>query len=126
MYGNEGGDQAPRWPTHHSLLRCRNTLEALSREECVRRHEFVTDVLRQAEREFPNVTVLDPAPWLCDEKTCAGSRDGMPLYYDEHHLSERGNHHLVRMFANALGPQGQTNGPAGDKPIHLRSIGGKE
>lgn len=44
------------------------------------------------------VKILDPLPYLCDEKYCYGSRNGRSLYYDEDHLSEFGNKFLVPMF----------------------------
>jgi peptidoglycan/LPS O-acetylase OafA/YrhL len=42
--------------------------------------------------------ILNPLPYLCDDKFCYGSRDGRPLYYDDDHLSEYGNKFLVPMF----------------------------
>lgn len=42
--------------------------------------------------------ILDPLPYLCDEKYCYGSRDLRPVYYDGGHLSEYGNKFLVPMF----------------------------
>lgn len=43
--------------------------------------------------------ILDPMPYLCDERSCHGSRDGWPLYVDDDHLSEVGNRLLIPMFA---------------------------
>lgn len=34
------------------------------------------------------VTKLDPTAYLCSEGKCDGARDGIPLYYDDDHLSE--------------------------------------
>jgi len=42
--------------------------------------------------------ILNPLPYLCDDKYCYGSKDGRPLYYDDNHLSEYGNKFLVPMF----------------------------
>lgn len=44
------------------------------------------------------VKILDPLPYLCDDKFCYGSRNGRPLYYDDDHLSEYGNTYLIPMF----------------------------
>ena len=44
------------------------------------------------------VNVLNPLPYLCDDKYCYGSKNGLPLYYDNNHLSEYGNKVLVPMF----------------------------
>ena len=45
-----------------------------------------------------DVKILNPLPYLCDDKYCYGSKNGMPLYYDHNHLSEYGNKLLVPMF----------------------------
>ena len=45
------------------------------------------------------VRILDPSAYLCDKQRCFGSKNGMPLYYDDDHLSEYGNKLLVPMFS---------------------------
>ena len=35
--------------------------------------------------------ILDPTPYLCDSKYCYGDVDGIPLYYDDDHLSSYGS-----------------------------------
>ncbi|HFU74877.1 MAG TPA: hypothetical protein ENK66_01390 [Arcobacter sp.] len=44
------------------------------------------------------VKILNPIPYLCDDKYCYGSKNGRPLYFDDNHLSEYGNKLLVPMF----------------------------
>lgn len=44
------------------------------------------------------VKILNPLPYLCDDKYCYGSKNGRPLYYDDDHLSEYGNKFLISMF----------------------------
>lgn len=44
------------------------------------------------------VTLLDPTAYLCSDGKCNGARDGIPLYYDDDHLSERGAALLIPMF----------------------------
>lgn len=44
------------------------------------------------------VTLLDPTAYLCADGKCDGARDGIPLYYDDDHLSERGASLLIPMF----------------------------
>ena len=61
------------------------------------RHNLVNSALDQAAAQC-GIHVLDPTPYLCDEHQCDGSRDGRPLYYDVHHLSEFGNRALVPLF----------------------------
>jgi len=46
-----------------------------------------------------HIELLDPTTQLCDKKKCWGSADGMPLYYDDDHLSEYGNRYLVPLFS---------------------------
>jgi peptidoglycan/LPS O-acetylase OafA/YrhL len=46
--------------------------------------------------------ILDPLPWLCDDNVCDALREGRPLYYDSHHLSEFGNKYLVSMFRSVF------------------------
>jgi hypothetical protein len=50
------------------------------------------------------VKILNPLPYLCDDQKCDGTRDGMPLYVDDNHLSERGNRLLVPMFKQVFDP----------------------
>ncbi|MBN2866561.1 MAG: acyltransferase [Thiotrichales bacterium] len=44
------------------------------------------------------VKILNPLPYLCDESYCYGTRNGLPLYSDDDHLSEYGNKLLIPMF----------------------------
>jgi peptidoglycan/LPS O-acetylase OafA/YrhL len=42
--------------------------------------------------------VLDPTPLLCPEGRCAGSRNGVSLYWDDNHLVDAGNQLLAPLF----------------------------
>ncbi|TMP36632.1 acyltransferase family protein [Pseudoalteromonas rubra] len=42
--------------------------------------------------------ILDPSKYLCNEQICKTSVKGVPLYYDDNHISEYGNKYLVEMF----------------------------
>ncbi len=44
------------------------------------------------------VNILDPTPYFCDSEYCYGAKDGMPIYYDDDHLSLRGADLLIPMF----------------------------
>lgn len=51
------------------------------------------------------VKILNPLPYLCDDKYCYGSKNGRPLYYDDDHLSEYGNKFLVPIFEQVFRDQ---------------------
>ena len=46
--------------------------------------------------------VLDPLPALCSDGHCWGDKDGMPLYFDDDHLSLRGADLLIPLFRTAF------------------------
>lgn len=66
------------------------------------RNDFVRGLMEEAV-ERCDVKLLDPLPYLCDEKVCYGQRDGVPLYVDDDHLSEHGNRLLMPLFAPLFG-----------------------
>ncbi|HAU28698.1 MAG TPA: acyltransferase [Rhodospirillaceae bacterium] len=66
------------------------------------RHAFVLGALEKAAQACPNVTLLDPVPYLCDGPSCAGSVDGEPLYYDDDHLNITGARRLVPLLRQGL------------------------
>ena len=73
----------------------------ITREQYRQRHAFVWGLQDEAARQC-GAHILDPLPYLCDEQYCYGSRDGLPLYVDDDHLSETGNRRLVPMFAQVF------------------------
>jgi hypothetical protein len=44
-------------------------------------------VVFEVAKAYPNVTIFDPAAFLCDKDYCWAGKDGKMLYVDEHHLS---------------------------------------
>ncbi len=62
------------------------------------RHAEVQDALDSAAAACPDVTLLDPAPYLCNAESCAGSVDGQPLYYDDDHLNAEGARRLAPLL----------------------------
>jgi peptidoglycan/LPS O-acetylase OafA/YrhL len=44
------------------------------------------------------VILLDPRPYLCSDGRCWGDADGLPLYTDDDHMSERGGQLLIPLF----------------------------
>jgi len=93
----------PRWMARQTLLRGSLAEVSIARATYEERHAFVTRALEKAS-EHCDVTILDPVPYLCDDDRCYGTQDGMPLYYDVHHLSERGNRLLLPLFRELFNP----------------------
>jgi hypothetical protein len=73
-----------------------------------RRHAAVW-AAQDAARDQCGVHILDPLPYLCHDGQCAGAVGGIPIYYDDDHLNERGARLLKPMFATvfAAPPQPQ-------------------
>ena len=57
---------------------------------------------QDATRDQCGVKILDPLPYLCLDGRCHGAKNGRPLYFDSHHISEYGNKFLVPMFAEVF------------------------
>ncbi|QUW66199.1 acyltransferase [Pseudomonas synxantha] len=49
-----------------------------------------------------NATVVDPTPYLCPNGNCMGSKDGVPLYFDDNHLVDAGNEQLRGLFSGII------------------------
>lgn len=49
-----------------------------------------------------SATVVDPTPYLCPDGNCMGSKDGVPLYFDDNHLVDAGNEQLKGMFKEVV------------------------
>jgi len=60
---------------------------------------YALEVLQDMERKC-GVILLDPIPYLCQKGVCYGDKNGLPLYFDDDHLNERGAQLLVDMFKN--------------------------
>jgi len=61
------------------------------------RHALVFAAQDKAQAEC-GVHVLDPLPILCVNGICPAMDGKVPRYYDDNHLSETGNRHLVGLF----------------------------
>lgn len=73
----------------------------ISVREYEERHRFVLDAQDAASKEC-GIQILDPFPYLCDAERCWGDVDGMPVYFDDHHLNERGGQLLLPLFRSAM------------------------
>lgn len=49
-----------------------------------------------------NAQVIDPIPYLCPDGNCMGSKDGVPLYFDDNHLVDTGNQQLKGLFKSVI------------------------
>ncbi|BCP53858.1 acyltransferase [Kaistia sp. 32K] len=70
---------------------------SISLEEYHQRHAFVWAAQDLAAQRC-GVKILDPLPYLCTDGRCRGAFDGLPIYYDDDHLSERGGNRLIPML----------------------------
>ncbi len=70
---------------------------SISLDEYTRRQKYVVDTQDMAAARC-GVKILDPIPVLCDSGVCRGDHDGLPIYFDDDHLSLRGANLLVPMF----------------------------
>jgi len=73
----------------------------LSRADYEARNGFVWSVQDRA-REACGVNILDPLPYLCDERQCYGGREGQAYYADDNHLNAAGSRLLAPMFAEVF------------------------
>lgn len=69
----------------------------ISLQEYKDRHSFVWDAQDEASKRC-GVKILNPLPYLCANDRCEGVVGGIPLYYDDDHLSEHGANLLIPMF----------------------------
>ena len=51
-------------------------------------------LVQEVGADFSDVTIFDPTDLFCDDKVCAGIRNGQPLYKDGDHLSDFGSEYL--------------------------------
>ncbi|MBT1259895.1 acyltransferase [Pseudomonas sp. VS40] len=74
---------------------------SVSMEEYKKRNAFVWEA-QDAAVAACGVKVLDPLPFLCEERACHGSNGGLPIYYDDDHLNLRGAALLAPMFSTVF------------------------
>ena len=78
-------------------MRGDDTRVQLPLAEYMEQNKFAWEMQDQAASEC-GVKVLDVTPYLCDDKYCYGDKDGIPVYFDSHHLSEYGGSLLVPLL----------------------------
>lgn len=69
----------------------------ISRNEYNVRHKKAMEAQDKAARQC-GIKILDPLPYLCDDNFCYGDKNGLPIYYDDNHLNERGGQLLIPLF----------------------------
>lgn len=69
--------------------------------EYEKRNRFAISVIDAAAKHC-NATVLDPTPYLCPNGRCMGSKDGVPLYFDDNHLVDAGDEQLKGLFSEVM------------------------
>ena len=60
--------------------------------------KFQHDILVEAARGAPGVSIFETVPVFCDAETCYQSDDRGPLYYGWGHVNERGSAKLLSVF----------------------------
>jgi len=83
---------------------------SITRQHYAERHRLAIAAQDKAAREC-GVKLLDPLPYLCDDKNCYGDKDGQPIYFDSDHLSERGGALLIPLFSTVFGTQDPASTP---------------
>ncbi|MDP5291686.1 acyltransferase family protein [Oceanimonas sp. CHS3-5] len=87
----------PNTMGRNSLYYSKNLRVSISIEEYNERHQRALNAQDIAARNC-GIKILDPLPYLCDDNNCYGDHNGLPVYYDDDHLNERGGQLLIPMF----------------------------
>ncbi len=80
-----------------ALIRGEERRISISLEEYEERHKPIWNLLNRVVEQC-GVKLLDPRPILCPDGRCWGDVEGLPIYYDDDHLNERGGQLLVPLF----------------------------
>jgi peptidoglycan/LPS O-acetylase OafA/YrhL len=74
----------------------------ISRADVERRQHDSRAVIDSVLKQHPGVMLFDPLGLFCNEETCSPIRNGVMLYFDSHHLSQRGGAEVASRFLNVL------------------------
>jgi hypothetical protein len=91
----------PQYLARSELWGRSGTALHVTRADYEARHREVLATLRRASTGCGAVS-LEVAEWLCTAGACNAIHDGRPMYYDDHHLSERGNRELLPLFQDVF------------------------
>ena len=73
-----------------------------TRAEAEEQASAVQAIDRAIAQAYPNVSLVDPIPVLCDANACADAADGEYLYADPRHLSPAGAERVAPLLIEAL------------------------
>ncbi|MEZ4820489.1 MAG: SGNH hydrolase domain-containing protein [Bdellovibrionota bacterium] len=59
--------------------------------------KVVTDILKELKKNY-SFEIISPSDILCNASGCNVQNDGLPLYYDHHHISGSGSKYLMQIF----------------------------
>ena len=100
----------PEFETHvpnamvrHALLFNDNHRVSINRADYQVRHQKAMAAQDRAADQC-GVKILDPLPYLCDQQYCYGDQKGLPIYYDDDHLNERGAQLLQPLLRSIFNP----------------------
>jgi peptidoglycan/LPS O-acetylase OafA/YrhL len=79
------------------LTKGKATQVSITKKEYINRNKLANNAISIAKQKC-GIKVLDPAPYLCDNNHCYGSKENLPIYTDDDHLSERGANLLLPLF----------------------------
>ncbi|KPH68451.1 acyltransferase family protein [Novosphingobium sp. ST904] len=91
-------EQAPSFPDNarkcvaRAIWRGNNANVCAVSEQGLRdRRKAATTIFAKIASQHSNVRLIDPLPYMCQHGVCAADDNGLPLYADDHHVTERGS-----------------------------------
>ena len=81
----------------YSMILHQGLQMSIPKQQHLQRSQLTLQINAQLQRDC-GVKLLDPLPYLCDQKQCFGSNGNVPLYFDDDHLSMRGAKRLSPLF----------------------------
>ncbi len=87
----------PRYFAKSKMLNQADINISTPKKEYLLKHKTVLEALSSAQKQC-QATILDPTSYLCEAGNCAGVKNGVPVYRDDHHLSVTGSLLLKPLF----------------------------
>ena len=95
----------------------------VSRADVDRRQHNARAIIGSVAKDHPGVMLFDPLGLFCNEETCKPIKNGVMLYFDSHHLSQRGAEEVADKFLKVL-PQFEKTKPANSLNCALTNSAG--